>query len=56
MHTGPRVQRASGIPCALSFSGAERFHQNSRETRGEIAKVCLSIFKTELKMFMSSRP
>ena len=37
--TRPRVQRASGIPCAL-FSRAKEFQHNSGATRGEIAVVC----------------
>jgi hypothetical protein len=39
LHTRPRVQRAPGIPCALSSERAERLPQNSRAMRGEIAKL-----------------
>jgi hypothetical protein len=40
LHARLRAHRAPGIPCALCFQKAERCWQNSRETRGEIAKLC----------------
>jgi hypothetical protein len=43
LHARPRVQRAPGLPCALSFQRAGRCWQNSREMRGEIVKVCLDL-------------
>ena len=45
LHTRPRVQRAPGLPCALCSERAKCSKQNSRETRGEIAKVCLMPFE-----------
>jgi hypothetical protein len=39
-HTRLRVRLAPGIPRALFSKRAERHWQNSRETRGEIAKLC----------------
>jgi hypothetical protein len=36
--TGPRVQRAPGIPCALSLEGKENDQQTSGKSRREIAK------------------
>ncbi len=38
---GYRAHRAPGIPCALFPKRAERAGQDSRDTCGEIAKVCL---------------
>jgi hypothetical protein len=38
---GNRAHRAPGIPCALSLVEGERFRQNSRGMRGEIAKLYL---------------
>jgi hypothetical protein len=40
LHTRLRVHWAPGIPCALCFQKAGRSWQTSRETRGEIAKLC----------------
>jgi hypothetical protein len=37
LRTGPRVQRASGIPCALYFERAKSFQQASGGSRREIA-------------------
>jgi hypothetical protein len=34
----PRVQRASGIPCALCFEGGEEYKQTSGAMRRENAK------------------
>ena len=42
MHMRPRVQRASGIPCALCFEGGEEYKQTSGAMRRENAKVYLS--------------
>ena len=39
LHMRPRVQRASGIPCALFSIEGEELHQTSGATRREIAKV-----------------
>ena len=40
LHMRPRVQRAPGLPCALSFFGGERICKSSGAMRGENAKVC----------------
>ena len=40
-HTRPRVQRASGIPCALLLERAGSFLQASGAMRRENAKACL---------------
>ncbi|MBR1151812.1 hypothetical protein [Bradyrhizobium sp. JYMT SZCCT0428] len=40
-HMRPRVQRASGIPCALYFLGAGSFWQSSGAMRREAAKLYL---------------
>ena len=37
-HTRLRAHRAPGIPCALCFPGDGTSQQNSRGSRGEIAK------------------
>jgi hypothetical protein len=43
----PRVQRASGIPCALfTFEGGD-YLQTSGAMRGEIAKACLSSLRAK---------
>ena len=39
--TGPRVQRAPGIPCALCLEGKENDRQTSGKSRREIAKPYL---------------
>ena len=39
LHTGPRVQRASGIPCSLQFEGHET--QTSGVSRRENVDVYL---------------
>jgi hypothetical protein len=39
-HTRLRVRLAPGIPHALFSEKGGRCWQNSRETRGEIAKLC----------------
>jgi hypothetical protein len=39
--TGPRVQRAPGVPCALCLEGKEDFWQTSGVSRREIAKLRL---------------
>jgi hypothetical protein len=39
--TGPRVQRASGIPCALCLEGKANDWQSSGKSRREIVKPCL---------------
>ncbi|WP_436215163.1 hypothetical protein, partial [Bradyrhizobium sp. LjRoot220] len=47
-HTGPRVQRASGLPCALCFQGQGNYWQSSGAMRREnvnthsavITRVC----------------
>jgi len=42
LHARLRVHWAPGFPCALySGDGSQESEQNSRETRGEIAKLCL---------------
>ena len=41
LHTRPRVQRASGIPCALEFSSARKFLKTSGGSRRENANVCV---------------
>ena len=43
LHTRPRVQRASGIPCALFVFEGERYLQTSGATRRGIADVRLKI-------------
>ena len=43
LRTGPRVQRASGIPCALCLKRAKNFMQTSGATRRENATVCLLV-------------
>jgi hypothetical protein len=40
-HARLRVHQAPGIPCALCFQVGRMSKQNSRETRGEIAKLRL---------------
>jgi hypothetical protein len=45
--TGPRVQRASGFPCALCLEGKENISQTSDATRRENAKVCLVVIASE---------
>jgi hypothetical protein len=40
---GYRAHRTPGIPCALDTERAERADKNSRETSGEIAKLCTVI-------------
>src|SRR6476619_6170328 len=39
LHMRPRVQRASGIPCALFFERAKSFEQTSGATRRENEKL-----------------
>ena len=39
-HTGPRVQRASGIPCSLVFEGDNDRHTSGKSCR-EMADVHL---------------
>jgi hypothetical protein len=41
-HTGPRVQQAPGLPCALYFEEGKMKMQTSGDQRREIAKICLS--------------
>src|SRR5690349_4086312 len=41
LHTRPRMQRASGIPCALWISGRDTFGQTSGGSRRENAEVRL---------------
>src|SRR5260370_26582405 len=41
-HTRPRVQRASGIPCALSDWRGRKISFTTRASRREIADSCLS--------------
>ena len=43
-HMRPRVQRASGIPCALCFREGENYLQASGKSGREIAKSCLKDF------------
>jgi len=41
LHARLRAHRAPGIPCASDLQKAGRSWQTSRESRGEIAKLCL---------------
>jgi hypothetical protein len=48
-HTRPRVQRAPGIPCALSSEGGTTNLQNSGKSCRENGHVCFHVFASEAK-------
>jgi hypothetical protein len=47
LHARPRVQRASGFPCALCFQREKVLAQLGRYQRREIARVSFSSLKIE---------
>jgi hypothetical protein len=49
LHARLRARWAPGIPCALCLQRAECEKQNSRESRGEITKMCLNVIASAAK-------
>jgi hypothetical protein len=45
LHTRPRVQRAPGLPCALSRRGGQEITHNSGAPRREIEDLCALRFQ-----------
>jgi hypothetical protein len=49
----PRVQRASGIPCALCFEGGEEFPANLGRNAPREREVVSAVIASEAKQSMS---